>query len=95
MGKVRLLVLDVLKSYGSSVIDLASSLSDIEGVGGVDIAVVEVDHRVETVKITMKGENIDFSSVKGVIEDHGGSLHSVDKVSCGKEIVDEVTTPQG
>ena len=90
MGKTRLIVLDVLKPHEPSILRIASMISDLDGVDGVDISVYEIDNKVENVKITVKGKDINFSAVKTVIEDNGAAIHSIDKVSSGKEIVDEV-----
>ncbi|MCF7861868.1 DUF211 domain-containing protein [Candidatus Woesearchaeota archaeon] len=94
MGKIRLIVLDVLKPHTPSLIDLSSALSDIEGIEGVDSTVTEIDKSVETVKITLVGEDIDYEKIKGVIEKMAGSIHSVDKVSAGSILVKEASTPQ-
>jgi len=94
MGKTRLLVLDVLKPHEPSIIKLSSILSDIEGIDGVDITVYEIDKKVENVKITMQGKNIPFDKVRLIIDDNGGSIHSIDKVSSGNKIIEEAQTHQ-
>ena len=92
MGRIRLLVLDVLKPHEPSILQFASMLSDIEGVDGVDITVYEIDSKVENVKITLQGPDIIFPKVKHVVEENGGSIHSIDKVSSGAEIIEEAST---
>lgn len=52
MGRIRRLVLDTLKPYEPSIIDLADQLSDMEGVSAVNISIVEIDRKVENAKIT-------------------------------------------
>lgn len=94
MGKTRILVLDVLKPHTPGVIEFASSLSDLQGVDGVDITVIEVEKDVENVKITLKGSNIIFDEVKNVLEAEGAAIHGVDKVACGSEIIEEAATHQ-
>lgn len=88
------MVLDVLKPHEPSILEVASRLSDLEGVEGVDVTVVEVDSKVETIKATIKGKDVIFDEVEGIIGEMGASIHSIDKVSCGSEIVEEVSTPQ-
>ena len=95
MSRTRYLVLDVLKPYEPSVIDLANDISDLDGVAGTNVAVVEIDREVESVKITIRGDDIEFDAVRAVIERNGATIHSVDKVACGEEIVGEANTPQG
>lgn len=94
MGKIRLLVLDVLKPHQPSILELASQISDIPNVDGVDVAVFEIDSKVENVKLTIKGSNVNYEKIKSIIDDVGATVHSIDKVSCGNEIIAEAHTPQ-
>ena len=63
MGKIRLLVLDVLKPHEPSILKISTALSDIKGIEGVDITVYEIDSKVENVKVTLQGRDIDFSKI--------------------------------
>lgn len=94
MGKVRLIVLDILKPHKPSVIDLASVISNIKGIHGVNISVHEIDSKVETIKATIIGESIDFEKVKETVEDMGATIHSIDKVCAGDKLIEEVHTFQ-
>jgi hypothetical protein len=87
-------VLDVLKPHQPTMLTLADKLGDIEGIKGVDIALFEIDNKVENIKITLEGDDIDYQEVQEVIQDSGGSIHSIDKVSTGKELIEEAETPQ-
>ncbi len=73
---------------------LADKLGDLEGVHGVDITLFEIDNKVENIKITLEGDDIDFQDVSEVVQDAGGSIHSIDKVSTGRQLIDEAETPQ-
>ena len=55
---------------------------------------LEKHTKVENVKITIQGKDIVFDEVKQVIEDLGGTIHSIDKVSTGTVIVEEAQTHQ-
>jgi len=94
LSNIRRLVLDVLKPLSPSIIELAKQLADTQGVDGVDVSLVEMDTKSESVKITCEGENINYKEVEAVITDNGGSVHSVDKVSTGSTIIEEVPTHQ-
>ncbi|MFO8074216.1 MAG: DUF211 domain-containing protein [Polyangia bacterium] len=94
MSKTRYLVLDVLKPYEPSVIELANDISDLAGISGTNVAVMEIDREVESVKITIKGDEIIFDDVRETIEKNGATIHSVDKVACGEELVGEANIPQ-
>jgi hypothetical protein len=37
---------------------------------------------------------LDFDEITKAIEEYGGSIHSVDEVVAGKQLIEEVTTPQ-
>jgi hypothetical protein len=73
---------------------LADKLGDIDGIEGVDIALFEIDNKVENIKITLEGDDIDYQEVQEVVQDAGGSIHSIDKVSTGKQLIEEAETPQ-
>ena len=92
MSDLKRLVLDVLKPHNPSIIDVAQQLSILDGVSGVNISIKEVDQETETVKITIKGDSIDYELVEETIREAGAVIHSVDNVAAGKELVDELET---
>jgi len=73
---------------------IADKLGDLEGISGVDLSLLEIDSKVENIKITVEGDDIDFQAVAEVVQDAGGSVHSIDKVSTGAQLIDEVDTAQ-
>lgn len=95
MAKIRRLVLDTLKPHEPNIIDLAKELSELEGVSAVNISIYELDRKVENAKITIEGESISFEDVTRVIEEMGGTIHSIDEVVAGREIIDDAVTLQG
>ena len=94
MANIRRLVLDTLKPHEPGIIELAAELGDIEGVAAVNISIYELDRKVENAKITIEGENVPFKLVSEVIEEMGGSIHSVDEVVAGKIIIEDAATLQ-
>ena len=94
MGKVRRLVLDVLKPLDPTIIHLSCVLSDLSGVDAVNISIYEIDRRVENAKITVEGSDINYEMIQRVIEDEGGTVHSIDEAVAGKMIIDDAQTPQ-
>jgi len=94
LANVRRVVLDVLKPHLPSVIELSSKLADLPGVYGVDISLIEMDQKVENVKITCEGDSIDYEKVENIIKQSGGSIHSLDKVSVGTSLIEEAITHQ-
>ena len=94
MAEIRRLVLDTLKPHEPNIIDLADVLSEIVGVSAVNISIYELDRKVENAKITIEGEDISFEKVSEMIKDMGGTIHSIDEVVAGKEIIDDAVTLQ-
>jgi len=87
MAGLRRIVLDVLKPVEPSIMDIARKLSEMDSVDGVEIVVREVDRRVETVRVTVDGENLNFDKINTALEKFGASVHSVDKVAAGKRLI--------
>ena len=94
IGKIRRLVLDVLKPMEPNIIEMAEVISRNDGVSAVNISMVEIDLKVENAKITIEGDNIIYEQIVGLIEDMGGSIHSIDEVVAGKMIIDDAATLQ-
>ena len=94
MGKIRRLVLDVLKPLEPTIIELSRVLSELAGVDAVNISIYEIDRRVENAKITVEGSDINYDLVLSAIEDEGGTVHSIDEAVAGKIIIDDAQTPQ-
>ena len=94
MSEIKRLVLDVLKPHAPSIIELAKRLGKADGVLGVNCTLDEVDQETESIKITIEGNAIDFDVLEQAISESGAVIHSVDSVSAGKKLVEEVETPQ-
>ena len=94
MSNIRRLVLDTLKPHEPSIIELAKSLSELEGIAAVNISIYEIDRKVENAKITIEGEDVSYPMVLDVITDLGGTVHSVDEVVAGSKIIDDAATLQ-
>jgi hypothetical protein len=94
MGKIRRIVLDVLKPHDPTIIELSSDLSDLGGVEAVNISIYEIDLRVENAKITLEGSDLDYDEVQRVIGVLGGTVHSIDEVVAGRSIIDDAATLQ-
>ena len=94
MAQLRRLVLDTLKPHEPTIIVLARKLTDLDGISATNAAVVEIDRRVENVKLTIVGDDVRFDDVVGVIEELGGTVHSIDEVVAGTEIIDAIPTMQ-
>ena len=94
MTNIKRLILDVLKPHNPSIIELAEKIGCLEGISGVNISLEEVDAETDSVKITIEGTNINYEKVQSEISECGAVIHSIDGVSAGMKLVDEVNTPQ-
>ena len=90
---IRRIVMDLLKPLDPSLIEISKSLSEIEGINGVNIVVSEMDRKTETLKATIEGENIDFEKIKAALDKYGVVIHSLDEVATGEILVDESQIP--
>lgn len=93
-AKIRRIVLDVLKPHDPSIIDVSQKLAGLPGVDGVNIMIYEMDRKVENAKITVEGSDLAYEDIVGIIEDGGGTVHSIDEAVAGKVLIEEVHTPQ-
>jgi len=81
---LRRLVVDSLKPRESSIVDLSRTLCEVNGVEEIDINVIEVDAKTETIKLTIRGTNIDYDGIGKSLNDHGATIRSIDEISMGK-----------
>ena len=94
MTSIKRIILDVLKPHSPSIIYVAERIGGLEGISGVNISLEEVDAETDSVKITIEGSNINYEKVKKEITECGAVIHSIDGVSAGIKIIEEVNTPQ-
>lgn len=79
-SEIKALVLDVLKPHAPSLPEFASFISELEGVSKVDVTLIEMDERTESLKVVLNGSDIDYEALKEHIEKYGAVIHSVDQV---------------
>ena len=80
MTKIKKLVLDVLKPHKPTILELASALTDQNANCVINIKVVEIDEKTETLEITIHGDDINLELISEKITEQGGSVHSIDEV---------------
>jgi len=81
MASVQRLVLDVLKPHQPNALDFAHAIAALGEGYRVDIHVIEVDEQTETLQVSIEGVRLDFERINSVINENGGSLHSIDEVT--------------
>lgn len=82
--KVKTLVLDVLRPHSPALPEFAAFLSELEGINRVNITLIEMDERTESLRVVINGSTINFDALKKQIEKYGGVIHSVDQVIAEK-----------
>ena len=87
---IKELVLDVLKPYSPSLTEFAISLCNLEYVNNVEISLVEMNEKTESLKVVIHGEDIDFDGMKDYIDKNGVSIQSVDNVVVKMKVAREL-----
>lgn len=82
--KIKELLLDSLKSRELSIVELSKALGSVSGVSEVNITVVEVDSNTETIRVTIKGPQINYNEIRKVMQKHAVSIKGVDEISVAK-----------
>jgi len=94
LSDIKRIVLDVLKPHKPSLVDMSLRLSGLKGVDGVSLTLDEVDQETESVKVTIEGPAINYPMVEEALRELGAVIHSVDLVSSGRRLVEDVRTGQ-
>lgn len=77
---IKQILLDALKPRELSLVELAKAVGSSEGVEEVDIVVSEVDSKTETLKITAKGQRINYDALTKVMDRQGVSIRGIDGI---------------
>jgi len=78
--QIKHIVLDVLKPHAPSLPEFASFLCELKWVTKVDVSLIEMDERTESLKVELHGTEIDFDELKEHMATQGAVIHSVDQV---------------
>ena len=83
-SRIKNIVLDVLKPHSPPLPEFATFISKLDGVNKVDINLVEINEKTESLKVTLNGSNIKFYALKELMKKCGAVIHSVDQVMAEK-----------
>ncbi|MCK4583774.1 DUF211 domain-containing protein [Candidatus Bathyarchaeota archaeon] len=78
--RITHIVLDVLKAHQPPLPEFASFVGELPGIKRVDVSVVEMDEKTESLKVTIDGVNIDYEELRSHMAKQGAVIHSVDQV---------------
>jgi len=79
-SKIKHLVLDVLKPHSPPLPEFATFLTELNGIEKVDITLVEMDEKTESLKVVLSGTAIEYDALKEHVGKQGAVIHSVDQV---------------
>ncbi|MHA2393766.1 MAG: DUF211 domain-containing protein [Promethearchaeota archaeon] len=78
--RITHIVLDVLKPHQPPLPEFAKFLGELEGVIKIDVSVVEMDERTETLRVIIDGNDFEYEKLKMHMARQGAVIHSVDQV---------------
>jgi len=80
MSVVKRVVLDVLKPHQPNILEFAQTIARRGDGCKVQVTVLEVDEKTETLRVVIQADRVQFSAVQEAIANMGASLHSIDEV---------------
>jgi hypothetical protein len=78
--KITHLELDVLKPHQPPLPEFAAFMGEMDGVTKIDISVVEMDEKTESLKVIVDGTDLDYEGLRSHMARQGAVIHSVDQV---------------
>jgi len=82
---IKAMVLDVLKPHSPGLPIFATFLAELDGVEEVDVTLIEMDEKTESLKIVISGHDIDYDALREHMSKQGAVIHSVDQVIVEKK----------
>ncbi len=86
---IKRLVIDALKPREVNIVDLSKALCQVHGTQEADVVVTEVNAKTETIKVVVRGANIDYEGMVKAMNDFGASIRGVDEVNIYRKGVPE------
>ena len=83
-----------MKPHEPRIVPFTGRMSEIDGVTGVTGKLVEIDEEVRTIRVAIEGPDLNMALIESEITDMGGTIHSIDEVSCGEEIIADLWLTQ-
>lgn len=81
---IRRVLIEALKARETSLVELSQAICSVNGIDECDIVVTDVDAKTETVKLTVRGTNIEYSGLLSILQENGVSVKGVDEVNVSK-----------
>lgn len=81
---IRRVLIEALKPRESSLVELSKAVCSVNGVEECEFVVTDVDAKTETIKLTVKGNDIEYDGMSKVLQEQGISIKGVDEISVSK-----------
>ena len=81
---IRRVLVEALKARDTSLVNLSQAICSVNGVEECDIVVTDVDAKTETIKLTVRGADIEYGGIMSVLQENGVSVKGVDEVNVSK-----------
>jgi len=81
---IRRVLIEALKPRETLLVELSQAICSVSGVEECDIVVTDVDVKTETIKLTVRGPNIEYDGISKIMQEYGTSIKGVDEISVSK-----------
>jgi hypothetical protein len=81
---IRRILIEALKPRETLIVELSQAICSVGGVEECDIVVTDVDVKTETIKLTVRGPDIEYDGISKIMHECGMSVKGVDEISVSK-----------
>jgi hypothetical protein len=81
---IRRVLIEALKPRETTLVELSQAICSVSGVEECDIVVTDVDVKTETIKLTVRGPNIEYEGISKIMQEYGMSVKGMDEISVAK-----------
>jgi hypothetical protein len=81
---IRRVLIEALKPRELTIVELSQAICSATGVEECDIVVTDVDVKTETIKLTVRGPNVQYNEISKIVQEYGMSIKGVDEISVSK-----------
>jgi len=81
---IRRVLIEALKPRETPLVQLSQAICSVSGVEECDIVVTDVDVKTETIKLTVRGPNIQYEGISNIMQEYGMSIKGMDEISVSK-----------
>jgi len=90
---IRRVLIEALKPRDTPIVELSQAICSVDGIEECDIVVTDVDVKTETIKIAVRGPNVEYDGLAKIMKEHGISIKGVDEISVSKAKQPSQKTP--